>query len=104
MNNSDAAVDFDGVDDSVEIGDPALISSTTRGERTIELWAEPDDTVGRQLIYEEGGSTNGTSIYLDGTTLYGYAWGSRQGGVACPSSPERLRWHDQRSGALQQSA
>jgi signal peptidase I len=46
-NNSDAAVDFDGVNDAVKIGDSTLINGTARSERTLGLWAEPDDTVGR---------------------------------------------------------
>ena len=73
-SNTDTAVDFDGVNDIVSIGDDALINLTDRSERTVELWIKPDTVNGRQMIYEEGGASNGMNIYLDESTLYGHAW------------------------------
>ena len=78
-SNTDTAVDFDGADDIVALGSSSLINLTDRGERTIELWVEPDVVSGRQLIYEEGGSTNGINVYLDDAVLYGHAWSQSTG-------------------------
>ncbi|MEM1334371.1 MAG: LamG-like jellyroll fold domain-containing protein, partial [Actinomycetota bacterium] len=59
---------------AVLIGDDALINTTDRDERTVELWFEADSISGRQVLYEEGGTVNGLSVYLDGGQLYGRAW------------------------------
>jgi len=73
-----AAFDLDGTG-GVAIGDNAAINTTTRAERTVELWFQPDATAGRQVLFEEGGTVNGLSLYLDGSTLYGRAWGDGGG-------------------------
>ncbi|MEL6893528.1 MAG: signal peptidase I, partial [Actinomycetota bacterium] len=70
-----ASFGFDGVS-GVLIGDDPLINLTTRAERTVELWFEADSVAGRQVLFEEGGTVNGLSIYLDGGRLYGRAWGA----------------------------
>lgn len=70
----DTAVEFDGINDAALIGDAAAINTTTRAERSVELWFQTDTTTGRQVIYEEGGTLNGMVIYLDGPTLYARAW------------------------------
>ncbi len=77
--DGDTAAAFDGVDDIVLIGDSALINTTTRPERTVELWFEANSLTGRQVLYEEGGGTNGINIYLDGGVLYGTAWSNSTG-------------------------
>lgn len=73
-SDADTAVGFDGVDDIVRLGDSALINTSTRAERTVELWFGADRVTGRQLLYEEGGTVNGLNIYLDGAQLYATAW------------------------------
>lgn len=73
-----SAFDFDGTG-AVRIGDDPAINTSDRAERTVELWFEPDVTAGRQVLFEEGGGVNGLSLYLDGTTLYGRAWGQTLG-------------------------
>lgn len=79
VGDPDTAVDLDGVDQGASIGDATLINTTTRAVRSVELWFQADVTSGRQVIYEEGGNTDGMIIYLDGTTLYGYAWSESTG-------------------------
>jgi len=73
-NDGDTAVRFDGIDDIVLLGDSTLINTTTRDQRTVELWFVPERVTGRQVLYEEGGGTNGLNIYLDGAQLYATAW------------------------------
>lgn len=75
----DTAVDLDGASDSVLLGDSPDINTSTRAERTTELWFEADSVAGRQILYEEGGTVNGLNVYLDGATLYATAWGDTLG-------------------------
>lgn len=73
-SDADTAVRFDGIDDMVQVGDSALVNTSTRDQRTVELWFNPDRVSGRQVLYEEGGTVNGLNIYLDGAQLYATAW------------------------------
>ena len=61
--------DFDGVNDLVNLPDTSLINSGTFPAKTVELVFNADNTTGRQVIYEEGGTTHGITIYLEGTSL-----------------------------------
>ncbi len=70
---ADTSVAFNGAN-AVAIGDSALLNLTTRSERSAELWFRADTTTGRQVLYEEGGSTNGMVIYLENTGLRARAW------------------------------
>ena len=63
----------------VQLGDSPLVNTATRDQRTVELWFSADRTIGRQVIYEEGGNTNGLNIYLDGNQLYATAWSNSTG-------------------------
>ncbi|MGB0371979.1 MAG: LamG-like jellyroll fold domain-containing protein [Opitutales bacterium] len=49
-------------------------------ERTIALWFTVDAVVGRQMIFEEGGSTRGFNIYLEDDTLHVGGWDSASDG------------------------
>lgn len=69
----DTAVAFDG-SNHVLIGDHPLLNTSTRSQRTAEMWFRADAIGGRQVVYEEGGGTNGMVIYLDGSTLRARAW------------------------------
>jgi hypothetical protein len=78
-SDGDTAVDLDGVDDWVLIGDDPAINLSNRPARTTELWFEADTTVGRQVIYEEGGTVNGLNVYLDDDQLFVTAWSQSTG-------------------------
>lgn len=58
---------FDGNNDRVNIPDSLLINADTAGypARTIELVFDADTTVGRQVLYEEGGTTNSFAMYIN---------------------------------------
>jgi hypothetical protein len=43
-------------------------------QRTIELWFNADDTTGRQVIYEQGGGSNGFNLYVEDGELVIGAW------------------------------
>jgi hypothetical protein len=71
----DTAVSFDGVDDRMSVPSTNLINlGTARSVHTIEAWFSPDDITRRQVIYEQGGTTRGASIYVDGGRVYGGMW------------------------------
>jgi hypothetical protein len=78
-SDSNTAVDFDGVNDVVLVGDSPLINTSARDARTVEVWFRADRTVGRQVVYEEGGTVNGLNVYLDGAQLYATAWSNTSG-------------------------
>ena len=48
-------------------------------ERTISVWFVSLDNSGIRYIYEEGGTTNGINIYIDGGILYGHTYKSNGG-------------------------
>ncbi|GAA4652839.1 VCBS domain-containing protein [Kistimonas scapharcae] len=86
---SGGAVSFDGVNDRITVANSAEIntySGTTAEnnivsadvtERTISLSFRIDpanDLSGTQILFEEGGSTNGLNIYINNGNLYVGAW------------------------------
>ena len=75
---ADTATAFTGAN-WVTLGDHSLLNLTTRAERTVELWFRANTTTGRQVLYEEGGSTNGMVIYLEGSALRARAWSASTG-------------------------
>ncbi|MBZ8180643.1 FG-GAP-like repeat-containing protein [Oscillatoria salina] len=79
-NNSDTAVEFDGVDDGIFIPDnDAINTGDSYPERTIELWFQPNNFGGKQVIYEEGGTLNGINIFLDESQLNLGVWVNDEG-------------------------
>ncbi|MFK7838814.1 MAG: hypothetical protein AB8B83_00650, partial [Bdellovibrionales bacterium] len=64
------SVQFDGVNDRVRVSDSTFINTSTTPARTVELIFNADDVTGRQVLYEEGATVNGLTIYLDGDVLY----------------------------------
>ena len=69
-DDSDKAAEFDGNDNVVSIPNSTGINDGTQTVRTVELLFSPDSFGGKQVLYEEGGSTHGLSLYLDGTDVY----------------------------------
>ena len=56
----------------VAVPDSLLINSDLNGypARTVELVFHASDVSGRQVLYEEGGGTNGINVYIDDGQLY----------------------------------
>ena len=73
-DGTNGAVRFDGNDDVVRIENSPVLNTSLIQQRTVELWFNADNTSGRQILFEEGGTGRGISIYLDGSTLYAGAW------------------------------
>lgn len=68
--NDDSAMNFDGVNDRIQVADSAQINTGTVAERTIEVIFNADTTTGRQVIFEEGGTINAIAIYIEDGDLY----------------------------------
>ena len=66
VNGAQPSVNFDGINDRIAVSNSTLINTATTPARTVELVFNADDTIGRQVLYEEGGALNGITIYLDG--------------------------------------
>jgi len=81
------AVSLDGDDDQVNIPDNADINtnSTALAQRTVELWFNADDATSRQVLYEEGGVTNGLGLWIENGEVHLQAWnGGNSGNPGAP--------------------
>ncbi|MBT4165650.1 LamG domain-containing protein, partial [archaeon] len=65
---------FDGSSDRLGIPDTTNINGMNTYERAYELWFKANETSRRQILYKEGGSSHGISIYLDSDYLYWGYW------------------------------
>ncbi len=59
------SVQFDGVNDRIRVSDSTMINTSTTPARTVELVFNADTVAGRQVLYEEGATVNGLTIYID---------------------------------------
>ena len=64
------SIDFDGINDGIDIPDSPSINTASTAQRTVELVFNADDVNTRQVLYEEGGTTNGLTIYLLNGRVY----------------------------------
>lgn len=69
-DDGDVSTSFDGVNDFVAVPNNAQFNTTNHALRTVELVFNADTTAGRQVLYEEGGTTNSFAIYIDNGRLY----------------------------------
>ncbi|MEM9273742.1 MAG: cadherin domain-containing protein [Cyanobacteria bacterium P01_F01_bin.143] len=78
---SDGAMDFDGIDDGVLIPDNYNINGTSGSyaQKTIELTFNADRVSGTQILYEQGGRTDGLNIYLEDDQLNLGVWANDSG-------------------------
>lgn len=72
FGEDNASVSFDGTNDYIALPNHVLINTDGAGypERTVELTFKATDTNGRQVLFEEGGTGNAFSLYLDGDKIY----------------------------------
>jgi len=65
------AVQLDGDNDYVNFD-----SDDTFVDRSYSFWFKGSDVTTHQMLFEEGGTTNGVNAYVTGGTLYFGSWGS----------------------------
>jgi len=70
------ALQFDGVDDGVHIPDDSMINLSTHQNHTvIAIFKCADVTKSeKQVVYDEGGTTRGLSIYVHESLVYAGGW------------------------------
>ena len=79
--SSSGSASFDGVNDSVTVPGSSLINGSGPFEATtVELWFNAVNTSSRQVLWEQGGSTRGLNIYLQGGNVYFGAWNTLDDG------------------------
>ena len=84
----DTAVDFDGVNDYVNIADsPDINNGGPFSEKSVELWFDADTVTPRQVLYEQGGDSRGISVYVEADMLYGLVWNVPSDGPGTPYGP-----------------
>ncbi len=67
-------LNLDGEGDQVNVSKSTELNQGTFPEKTVSVWFHVDSLTGRQMIYEQGGTTRGLNIYLEGNTLYAGGW------------------------------
>ena len=94
-------VDFDGVNDYIQVRDSPALNRRNHHERTLSIWFQVNDLNVRdrkQVIYEEGGTVRGLNIYIDEGQLYVGGWNRResrwQGTYLSTDQLEANTWHN----------
>ena len=72
------AANFDGIDDAIRYSQDGGFMETTYTNLSFSAWIKPDVLVGDRIIYEEGGGTNGVTLWLNDDVL---TYSARNGGV-----------------------
>ena len=70
------SIKLNGTTDYVGISNSSLINLATTDYRTVMLWFKANDVTTRQVLYNEGGATNGLSMYIEGGKVYCLPWES----------------------------
>ena len=72
---------FDGTDDYIDVSNSEYINQDSYPDRTVSLWIKMNKTdIGReQLIYEEGGYSNGLNFYEINGRLKSGMWSDSRG-------------------------
>lgn len=72
-----SSIAFDGSNDYFAVGDTNDINLSSQSERSVFVQFETGaDVTSRQVIYEQGGGSNGFGIYIVGGNVYVGAWKS----------------------------
>lgn len=79
---------FDGVNDYVVVPNNGAINSAgPYTVKSIEVYFMPTGSVTtKQMVYEQGGSSNGLNIYIDGGSVYCQVWSVSQGWGGSPNT------------------
>lgn len=69
-DNGGSSVEFDGTNQYISIPGNGAINTQPQTQRSVELVFNANTTAGRQVLYEEGGTVNSLTIYIDNGRLY----------------------------------
>lgn len=90
---SNKSMFFDGINDYVGISNSSLINLGTTDYRTVMLWFKANDNSTRQVLYNEGGATNGFSMYIENNSVYVLAWEGNTAWNAVSAAITTDRWY-----------
>ena len=72
------SADFNGTTNTIRYSQDGTFMESTYSEISFSAWIKPDDVSGQRIIYEEGGGTNGVTLWIDNGSL---TFSSRSGGA-----------------------
>ncbi|MEM8686901.1 MAG: tandem-95 repeat protein, partial [Pseudomonadota bacterium] len=76
-------IQFDGVDDGLTVANASEIDASSADDKSFVMTLQSGaDIESRQVIYEEGGATNGMNLYIDGGRIYFGIWNNLGGSSA----------------------
>ena len=81
LSFTNKSLQLNGISDYVSIPNSDLINLNIVDYRTVSLWFKANDVNTRQVLYNEGGASNGFSMYIEGGKVYTLAWEGGSGGV-----------------------
>lgn len=76
LNFANKSIKLNGTSDYVGVSNSNLINLGTTEYRTVMLWFKANDVTTRQVLYNEGGASNGLSMYIQGGKVYCLPWES----------------------------
>ncbi len=85
---------LNGSTDYVSIANSDLINLGITDYRTVSMWFKANDINSRQVLYNEGGGTNGFSIYIESGKVYVLAWESYVAWSAPNASINNGEWYN----------
>jgi GH35 family endo-1,4-beta-xylanase len=85
------SVYLDGTNDFVRLNSVAMEDAFDR--YTVAFWFRPDRVTGVQVLYDEGGGTNGLCVRLNGTTLEARAKNGGQTATVTKANITAGAWH-----------
>jgi len=74
--NGRTAIEFDGVNDQLEVADAATVNTGSNydGKTLMMAFRTGDDVTSRQVLFEQGGQTRGLNFYIDDGEIYLNGW------------------------------
>ena len=74
--NGRTAIGFDGADDRLDVADDATLNTggPYSGKTLMMAFRTGNDVSGRQVLYEQGGSSRGLNFYVDNGQIYLNGW------------------------------
>jgi hypothetical protein len=75
ISGTNTAMNLDGVNDFVDVPNAAELNTGGPYEtKTIEMWFRPSNVTATQVLYEQGSTSRGINVYVEGGRVYGGLW------------------------------
>ncbi|UQD57336.1 GEVED domain-containing protein [Flavobacterium sp. K5-23] len=94
LNFTNKSLKLNGTSDYVGISNSNLINLGITDFRTVSMWFKANDITSRQVLYNEGGATNGFSMYIEGGRVYVLGWESNSAWNAPNAAINVGQWYN----------